>query len=92
MQPEFRSFIVVWLLGLVSWVAGLVLHLLARRHYIGPKGFATFFFPIARLKPSNYSADGVLLLRWEFRCIAVFLCTTTVGFAIGYLHLHGQPQ
>jgi hypothetical protein len=92
MPPEILAFVVVWLLGLVSWVAGLAFHLRARRYYVGPKGFAAFIFPIARLKPSNYLAAGVSLLRWEFRCMAIFLCTVAAGFAISYFQFHGHTR
>jgi hypothetical protein len=90
MSSEIRAFVVVWLLALVSWVAGFVFHLLAGRYYIGPKNVLTFIFPISRLKPSNYSAAGVSLLRWEFRCAAIFLCLVATGFAISYFRFHGH--
>ena len=92
MPPSVLAFIIVWLLGLMSWVAGVVCYFRARRHYIGPNGVLAFAFPIARLRPSNYTAEGAAILRWQFVFIGIFLGLVAVGFTIANLQFDGHHQ
>jgi len=90
--PSFWTFIIVWLLGLLSWLAGIVCYVRARRHYIGPRGLLAFIFPIGRLKPSNYTAEGASILRWQFVFMIGFMCLVTIGIVIAKLQFNGYQQ
>ena len=82
----------IWILALVSWVAAIICYFRARRHYVGPTGILTLISPIARLKPSNYSAAGASLIRWEFRFILLFLSLVAIGTVIAHTILIGHGQ
>ena len=90
MPPPILAFAMVWLLGLASWIAGVVCYLRARRYYVGPKGLLTFILPIGRLRPSNYSAAGPSLIRWQFRFMLIFLGTVLGGLAIAHFQFSGH--
>jgi hypothetical protein len=92
MPPATLAFLVILLVGLVVWVAALVCHLRARRHYVGPTGFFASVLPIARLRPSNYSAAGASLVRWELRCMLAFLCLIAIDFVIAHSQFTRLPQ
>jgi hypothetical protein len=92
MPPAVVAFIIVWLVALLSWVAGFVCYFRTRRHYIGPKGLLAFFFPIGRLRPSNYTPEGASILRWQFAFMIVFLCMVALGMAIASRQFNGHLQ
>jgi len=49
-----------------------------------------FLFPIGRLRPTNYTIEGVSILRWQFVFMAVFLILVLIGGVIANLKFHGQ--
>lgn len=73
MPPSVLACYIVGLLALLTWVAGVVCYVRARRHYNGPRGLLAFIFPIGRLGPSNYTAAGVSILRWQYVFMVAFL-------------------
>jgi hypothetical protein len=87
-----QVFVILWVLALMTWLAGIVCYVRARRHYIGPKGLLPFIFPIGRLRPSNYTAEGASILRWQFLFMIVFLCLVGIGIDIGKLEFPGLPR
>ena len=89
MPAAVVAFAVVWILGLLTWVAGAVCFFRARRHYQGPRGLLASLFPLGRLWPSNYAAPGVSLLRWQYLFIAIFLALVAIGFGIAETQFHG---
>ena len=92
MSISVLAFITVWLLGLLSWVAAFVCYARARRHYIGPRGLLAFIFPIGRLRPSNYTAEGASILRWQFMFMIAFLGLVALGTVVARLQFTGhQP-
>jgi hypothetical protein len=92
MPLSVPTFIIVWLVALLSWVAAIVCYVRSRRHYVGPRGFLAFLFPIGRLKPSNYTVEGASILRWQFVFMMVFLCLVAVGSVIANLQLNSHRQ
>jgi hypothetical protein len=76
----------------MTWLAGVVCYVRARRHYIGPKGLLAFIFPIGRLRPSNYTAEVASILRWQFVFMIVLLCLVGIGMGIAMLQFHGFPR
>jgi hypothetical protein len=92
MSPAVLAFVIVWFLGLLSWVAALVCYVRARRYYVGPRGLVDFFFPIGRLRPSNYTAEGASILRWQFVLMIVFLGLVVIGTVIAKLQLNGHQH
>lgn len=92
MPPSVAAFTIVWVLALMLWVAGLACYVRARRHYIGPKGLLASMLPIGRLRPSNYTTQGVAILRWQFIFMLAFLVLIAVGFTIATTQFDGLPK
>jgi hypothetical protein len=72
-------FLVIYGVGFASWILAFIFYRRARRHYVGPTGWARFTNPFSRFMPKYYTADGNVFLRWHFICVVIFLTACFIG-------------
>jgi hypothetical protein len=80
-----RIFEVCFYLGAGAWFIGVGSFVMARRHYIGPRGIAALINPLAAWRAVNYTSAGPAHLRRSIACFAIFVAAGLIGLAIGFV-------
>jgi|HubBroStandDraft_1064217.scaffolds.fasta_scaffold952875_1 multidrug efflux pump subunit AcrB len=80
----------IYLVAIASWVTALIFYRRARKHYLGPTGWAQLRNPFARYISTNYTADGASLLRWQFIFMGIFAISCLVALVFARIKTLGH--
>jgi hypothetical protein len=83
-------FLTIYAVAIASWVLAFMFYRRARKHYVGPRGWALLRNPLARYMSTNYTAGGASLLRWQFISIAIFVIACLAGLVLAHIKTLGH--
>jgi multidrug efflux pump subunit AcrB len=83
-------FLTIYAVAMVSWVLAFVFYRRARKHYVGPKGWAQWRNPFSRYMSKHYNADGASLLRRQVICMGIFAIACLIGLVLARIKTLGH--